>query len=38
MIQVGRLRTALLVAGASAFAACSGTVQENLGIGKRQPD
>ena len=38
MIQVGRLRTALLLAGASALAACSGTVQENLGIGKRQPD
>ena len=39
MIDLGSLRTALVLGAVAATAgACSGTVQENLGLGKRQPD
>lgn len=38
MRRNGRLRAALLIGGLAGLAGCSGTVQENLGIGKRQPD
>ena len=39
MIDVARLRTALTLVGmAGLLGACTGTVQENLGIAKRSPD
>ena len=39
MIDIARLRTALTLGGMAALlAACTGTVQENLGIAKRSPD
>ncbi|MGD9509956.1 MAG: DUF3035 domain-containing protein [Geminicoccaceae bacterium] len=38
MNRVGRLGTVLLMSGVAGLAGCSGTVQENLGLGKRQPD
>ena len=38
MIELGRLRTALVLGAAASLGACSGTVQENLGLGKRSPD
>ena len=39
MIDVGRLRMALVLgAVAAALAGCSGSVQDNLGLGKRSPD
>lgn len=39
MNKVGRLGTALLMGGLTGLAGCGGgTVQENLGMGKRQPD
>jgi hypothetical protein len=39
MIDVGTWRTALVMGVAvTSLGACSGTVQENLGLGKRQPD
>lgn len=38
MKRVGRLGTALLMSGLTGLAGCSGTVSENLGLGKRQPD
>ena len=38
MRRNGRLHVALLIGGLAGLAGCSGTVQENLGLGKRQPD
>ena len=39
MNRVGRLGTALLMSGLTGLAGCGGgTVQESLGMGKRQPD
>jgi hypothetical protein len=38
MNRVGRLGTALLVSGLTGLAGCGGSVQESLGLGKRQPD
>lgn len=38
MNRVGRLGTVLLMSGLTGLAGCSGSVQESLGLGKRQPD
>lgn len=38
MSHLGRVRMALVLGAAAAVAGCSGTVQENLGLGKRSPD
>ena len=38
MNKAGRLGTTLLMCGMTALAGCSGSVQESLGLGKRQPD
>ena len=38
MIDLGRWRTGLMLGAAAILGACSGTVQESLGLGKRSPD
>ncbi len=38
MNGVARLRIALMMGAMAALPACSGNVQESLGLGKRQPD